>query len=281
MSNLYAWQHAGASAPPAPIKPMFFLDSSTHLSALPAGKYGAVFSPGFQMQGGFQWWCDYLLGRTKNWDGAPQDPLGHLKRIGVEIDFVHSDIEWEENKLDFPYFDTRLVTDRFATIRTILKRFFPTQPICFYGDKWEVEEVAADGRITGRHLFFGWQNRDGRGVGSMPNYVNMFWNQTWAPERVLHLARTHHIIHWVSDAKVWMNVMNSDGTPVVEVVGGKQRFKLEPKDVEVETPALQRDYGVALANVKRPVMIYGARDWNSPNCRAFVEGVRAATAVTS
>lgn len=279
--NLYAWPHSGAGVPPAPIKPMFFLDSGTHLATLPAGTYGAVFNPGFQGQAGFQWWADYFLGKMKNRDGTPQDPLGHLKQRSVTIDFIHCDIEWEENQLEFPYFDTRVVTDRFATIRTILKHFFPNVPIAFYGDKWEVEHVAPNGNVTGKHLFHGWQNRDQRGLGSMPNYVNMFWDRSWAPDRVLRLSHTHHIIHWIEDVKVWSAKLHANGTPVVEVVGGKQRFAMEQKDTQLVNPSMQRDYGAALAGVKRPLMLYAARNWSHPNAQAFVEGLKAATAVTS
>lgn len=268
MSSIYAWPHNDIR-PPAPIKPMIYLDSNLHRLNVPAGVYGGIFNPGFQLDSGLKWWADYLT------DKLGFHPIAHLKSIGVTIDFIHADIEWEENKLPFPYIDCRTVTDKFLTMRTILRRAFPGAPICFYGDQWQVEHVAPNGRVTGRHPFHGWQERDARVLGSMRNYVNIHWQQPWAAELALRMAQTHHLIHWVCKAKAWETQYHRDGkTPIT----GNDGTPLQTQaDRELVAPDIQRNYGATLAGAKRPVMLYWVEDWNHPNAQAFVEGMKAAT----
>lgn len=261
MAKFYVWPGIQGT-PPAPLRRMVWLDSNTHNLAVPAGQYGAVFNPGPQGRAGWDWWASYFLGDIKKPNGERLDPIGNLSRRGISIDFIFIDIEWDVHKLPIPYHDARIVTDDLKAARTIVQHFFPNAFVSFHGDNWEIEHLSWTGQNTGKHKFFGWQNREPETLGHAPNYTNVFWSTP-----TIHLpakAMKHaQITHWIEKAKFWKTATDPKT--------GQNTH--EQGDYPIKNPALQREWGKTLRTAAHPVLLYNVTDFNHLNLRAFINGV--------
>lgn len=270
MPSIYVWPSTELDGKPIPkalagsLKPSLWIDSQTINRKYRPGSYMGVWSPapepGKPMN--WSWWCENM-----------EKIAASLSAQGVVIEFVFIDLEWERNKLTFPYYDVDRVVHDFVTARTIIRHFFPKVGIAFHGDNYEVPNVSWTGKQTGSHPFHAWQERDSQLLGDWPTHITQFWSTPGIGidnlTETRNLLENYMITHWVEKAKSWTMTSQTDKD-------GKVTSVHEQADNPVTDVEKQRFYGKVIATARCPIMLYWVTSFEHPNLLAFL-GKEAAT----